>query len=159
MPAVKLSKKAVEKARDNETAEELVQKDDATVEKHWETLDNEALDEEIKLYIGALQGLTSGLEELGISASLDELAEDPESGKREQIAGVDGLEGVDYTFGSVDDLDPSEWQVMIACGLMRSAHNLQRQSLKIYGYAVSLLSTWHAGATALCPHPCECHDV
>ena len=48
----------------------------------------------------------------GIRLDLDAAGARGEAG----AAGADphGVEGVDYTLGSVDDLDPSEWQVRCA---------------------------------------------
>jgi hypothetical protein len=109
----------------------------------WEALDDAALDEEVAKYRDALSQLTQRLTSLGASrgarfpASVpvpDPMA--PHAPMIARRAGVEadligegasgagvpadqsvdplGVEGVDYAIGSVDDLDPSEWQVQAA---------------------------------------------
>ncbi|KAK9813137.1 hypothetical protein WJX72_009655 [[Myrmecia] bisecta] len=94
----------------------LRDEDSTAAEARWNELDDAALIDEISSYRGSLTQLSKELKNLGIAVSLDDKDGEEEGGNADLASiGVEGVEGVDYRLGSVDDLDPSEWQVPPHC--------------------------------------------
>ncbi|CAL8466416.1 g5952 [Coccomyxa elongata] len=89
----------------------LLEGTDVEVDKRWSELSEQALDDEIAAYRGGIEDVSKELEALGVIVTL----EDRNDGDGAGIAGTEGQEGVDFTLGNVDDLDPSEWQVPPHC--------------------------------------------
>lgn len=72
----------------------------------FECMSEAELEAEIDTYKAALRTVMEQLEALGLAFELDE--------SRAEGA-PEGQEGVDWRYGSVEDLDPSEWQVPPHC--------------------------------------------
>mmetsp|Transcript_16000 Transcript_16000/g.37934 ORF Transcript_16000/g.37934 Transcript_16000/m.37934 type:complete len:334 (+) Transcript_16000:67-1068(+) len=87
---------------------ELAEEDGPRAELRWSAFDDNALEEEIVRYRTGVRAVESQLKDLGISYSADQENQGSEDSKY-------GVEGVDYHYGSVADLDPSEWQVPKQC--------------------------------------------
>jgi mRNA (2'-O-methyladenosine-N6-)-methyltransferase len=108
-------------------AEQLLQLNEADAMKGWEQLPDDALGRQVGQYHRAVRELAACVQELGGAdgaacargASAErELGQGAAAGTA--AAGQDeyahlGREGIDYTFGSVDDLDPCEWEVPPHC--------------------------------------------
>eukprot|EP00887_Chlorella_sp_A99_P002786 scaffold6.g2786.t1 len=94
---------------DGATAElwhQLVALDARGAKARFECMSEAELEAEIDTYKAALRTVMEQLEALGLAFELDE--------SRAEGA-PEGQEGVDWRYGSVEDLDPSEWQVPPHC--------------------------------------------
>ena len=114
-------------------AEQLLQLNEADAMKGWEQMPDDALGREVGRYHRAVRELAACVQELGgaegAAAAAGARGNSAErdlgqgAGAGTAAAGTAGQneyahlgrEGVDYTFGSVDDLDPSEWEVPPHC--------------------------------------------
>eukprot|EP00878_Enallax_costatus_P023425 GHUV01024916.1.p1 GENE.GHUV01024916.1~~GHUV01024916.1.p1 ORF type:complete len:309 (+),score=79.08 GHUV01024916.1:252-1178(+) len=78
---------------------------------------DEQLKERINAYRASIEGLSKQLEQLGDAADVEGEQQQQHTLHTEQPTTVPGIgqEGVDYTVGTADDLDPSEWQVPPHC--------------------------------------------
>jgi len=88
----------------------------------WAQLSDEQLEEEVQKFRGCIRGLATRLRDLGDDTVPEELVgEQPAEGQQGAAAAAGneyadwGVEGVDFEFGKVEDLDPSEWQVPPHC--------------------------------------------
>ena len=118
---------------------ELLDAEPAALRARWEALDAPALEAEIQGYKEALRSVLAEFTKLGAAGGGgDGRASDqsslwgsppppppptrPVAGTRYgageeggDVEGQEGQEGVDWRYGSVDDLDPSEWHVPPHC--------------------------------------------
>lgn len=90
----------------------------------WENMDDNALVQEVASYYDALQDMTKridgvmkmsaehGIVDYDANTSAKDGNIGDSVGKRDDVLGV---EGVDYCEGSLDDVDPREWQVPQYC--------------------------------------------
>ncbi|KAK9798897.1 hypothetical protein WJX73_003541 [Symbiochloris irregularis] len=91
----------------------LLRGTDAQADERWQKLDDQDLDQEIAEYRESVAQLTQVLKGLGVEVSADE--EKEQDASKPALPGLEGEENGEYTLGSVDDLDPSEWQVPPHC--------------------------------------------
>ncbi|KAL4457611.1 hypothetical protein ABPG75_012476 [Micractinium tetrahymenae] len=89
--------------------QELVGAPVGDLRDRWAALDAEQLEAEIQKYKAALSQVLEGLKRLGVEPGEDEAADG------EEAEGQEGIEGVDWRYGSVEELDPAEWQVPPHC--------------------------------------------
>lgn len=82
----------------------------ASADKRWSRLRDEDLGQTVEEYRACIRNLTQRLAALGDNVSLEQADDADKSGSGAGLTHL-GEEGVDYTLGSADDLDPSEWQV------------------------------------------------
>ncbi|GLI60997.1 hypothetical protein VaNZ11_003254, partial [Volvox africanus] len=113
-------------------AEALLALPESDAEISWQQISREVLLVEVSKYRDAIRGIAGRLRELGelsLPAVEDDLLlqncstvgglptatagpdDDPDDSEFLQL----GDEGIDYTLGNVDDVDPSEWQVPPHC--------------------------------------------
>ncbi|PRW55917.1 N6-adenosine-methyltransferase 70 kDa subunit [Chlorella sorokiniana] len=96
-------------------ARELLQCDGAALRRRWEGCqDAAALEAAIRQYREALEAVLEECKRLGLDMAGEEGPSG--SGEAEEAGeGQEGIEGVDWRYGSVEELDPSEWQVPPHC--------------------------------------------
>lgn len=95
--------------------------DDA--EKAWQGMDDASLTEEVVAYYEALADVTQRIDGVmyrrgnaeTVEYNAAEEKQDGEKQKQQEGDDVLGVEGVDFYEGSLDDVDPSEWQVPPHC--------------------------------------------
>lgn len=97
-------------------ADALLAKNKVAAKRQWAGLEEDALAEEIGAYRNTIRKVEAQLVEMGdtIFAESRQRNQSAEASGAEEYAHL-GQEGVDFQFGSVDDLDPSEWQVPPHC--------------------------------------------
>ncbi|EFN58866.1 hypothetical protein CHLNCDRAFT_50385 [Chlorella variabilis] len=88
------------------SVQRLLQAEASALRQTWEASDAAALEAEIQKYKAALSDVLEELKRLGVDTGEEEAGD---------AEGQEGVEGVDWRYGSVEELDPSEWQVPPHC--------------------------------------------
>ncbi|KAI3436598.1 hypothetical protein D9Q98_006015 [Chlorella vulgaris] len=91
------------------TVQRLLAAEASARRQAWEAYDADALEQEISKYKAALSDVLDELQRLGAGVDDDDV------GEAADAEGQEGIEGVDWRYGSVDELDAREWQVPPHC--------------------------------------------